>query len=219
MSTYKMDLVVKISIQLDVMIGFNKFTTVMQVFKRFPLLWLFQFLLAPFSMLSTFAAVERSTRIAVQDRIDRRGKIEHVEFFQYILPDNSLVPIERRELKHIGAVAVQVMFAGFGTMADWSYSTIFYLLQELDCYRILVDEIRIKFGSYDEITPIALATGFPDLNACLEESLRLMPVNNTGLPRYSPGAVVDGHYIPKGTTVQTSVFALARSPPYFPRTD
>ncbi|KAK2615448.1 hypothetical protein N8I77_002202 [Diaporthe amygdali] len=47
--------------------------------------------------------------------------------------------------------------------------------------------------------------------ACLDETLRLISTNSTGFPRYSPGAVVDGHYIPKGT----STFALGRSPRYF----
>lgn len=36
------------------------------------------------------------------------------------------------------------------------------------------------------------------LHACLWEWLRVFPSNNTGLPRYSPGVVVVGHYIPKG---------------------
>jgi cytochrome P450 len=39
------------------------------------------------------------------------------------------------------------------------------------------------------------------LHACLEESLRILPSNNMGLPRYSPGAMVDGQYIPKGVRV------------------
>ena len=57
-------------------------------------------------------------------------------------------------------------------------------------------EIRGKFESYHDITPSALAS-LPILHACREESLRLLPSNNTGLRRISPGAIIDGHYIPK----------------------
>ncbi|GAB1309908.1 hypothetical protein MFIFM68171_00118 [Madurella fahalii] len=100
---------------------------------------------------------------------------------------------------------MQVMFAGWGPMADWFYGALLFLLEELDCCRYLCTEIRGAFKSYSDIESRAL-TSLPYLHACLEESLRLLPRINTGLRRLSPGAVVDGHYIPKGTHVQTSIF-------------
>jgi len=81
-------------------------------------------------------------------------------------------------------------------MADWFYGTLVYLLEEPTAYRNLVHEIRGKFDSYDDITSTAVMP-LPYLHACLEETLRLLPTNLTGLPRYSPGATVDGHYVPK----------------------
>jgi len=202
------------SIHLVTLLGFNKFITVIQVFKRFPLLSPLQYLFAPFSKLFVFAAMENLVRDSILKRTENRGKLEHPDFFQYILPDDSPVPTEMSEFKHLGSVAQQFMFASFGPMSDWSYSTIFYILQAPACYKILVEEIRSSFQSYEDITPGPLV-GLPYLQACLEESLRLMQTNNTGLPRYSPGAMVDGRYIPKGTTVQSSIFTLARSPRYF----
>ena len=199
---------------LDLVLSFNAFTAVIQGFKRFPLIRPLQYLLAPITKLATLSAAERATRKVVGNRIDRRGKTEHIDFFQYILPDDSPDPANKSELTHLSAIAVQAMFAGFGPMSDWFYSTLFCIFQEPESYKILVNEIRNTFQSYEDISP-KTAAGLPYLNACLEESLRLMQSNNTGLPRYSPGAVVDGHYIPKGTTVQTSVFALGRSPRFF----
>ncbi|KAK4194673.1 cytochrome P450 monooxygenase [Triangularia verruculosa] len=206
----------KNSLTLDVVQAFNRFATVMQVFQKFPLLSPFQYLFVPFPKLLALIAMDKKTREGVVQRIERgtNGTTEHVDFFEYIHPVGSPAPAAERELTHLGSIAAQVMFAEFGPVSDWWYATIYYLLEELECYRLLVDEIRAAFSSYEGIEPRALKT-LPYLHACLEESLRLFPSNNTGMPRYSPGAKVDGHFIPKGTTVQTSIFALARSPRYF----
>ncbi|KAH6664822.1 cytochrome P450 [Halenospora varia] len=203
----------KNTIHLDVLLGFNKFSTILQVAKRFPLLSPLKYLFVPFSKLGSFAAMEQGTRQEVARRIERRGKTSHVDFFEYILPSTSPVPKSPHELLHLGSIAVQVMFAGFGPMSDWFFGTLYYLLQEPECYRILVEEVRSGFESYEDITTGKLRE-MEYLNACLEESLRLLPSNNTGLPRLSPGKMVDGSYIPKGTHIQTSIFALSRSPKY-----
>jgi hypothetical protein len=191
---------VKSSVYLDVLLGFNAFVTVMQVFKRFPLLSPFQYLLAPVTTLKSFAVMEKSVRDGVRRRIDRRGNIEHVDYFEYVMPTDSPLPTNLRELTHLGSVAMQLMFASFGPVSEWFYGTLFFLLEEPECYKLLAEEIRNAFKSYDEITPEAL-TSLPYLHACLEESLRVFPGNNTGLPRISPGALVDGQYIPKGVRV------------------
>lgn len=204
----------KNSVFLDVLIGFNAFTTVIQVFKRFPLLSPFQYLLAPLTKLKSLAAMEAATRTGIEKRIDRRGNTEHVDYFEYVLPADSPLPTDPREITHLGSVALQIMFAGFGTLADWYYGTLFFLLEEPECYKYLVEEIRNAFKSYEDITPEAL-TSLPYLHACLEESLRSLPNNNTGLPRISPGTVVDGQYIPKGVSVSP---CNSISPPLFTKT-
>jgi cytochrome P450 len=42
----------------------------------------------------------------------------------------------------------------------------------------------------------------------------MLPSNLTGLPRISPGAIVEGKHIPKGTHVQSCLWVLARHPDY-----
>ncbi len=196
------------SVYLDVLLGFNAFTTVMLVFKRFPLLSPLQYFFAPMTKLRSFAVMEKTTRVSVGRRADQRGSTEHIDFFEYILPADSLLPTDPREITHLGSVAVQVMFAEFGPLSEWFYATLFYLLQEPAYYKLLAEEIRDAFKSYDDITPDAL-TALPYLQACLEESLRMFPNNNTGLPRISPGAMVDGHYVPKGVSLTFYVSLLA----------
>ena len=171
----------------------------MQVFKRFPLFHPLQYLAVPIAKLKALSAMEATVRDGVLRRIERRGKAEHVDLFDYVLPSHSPVPTEWRELIHIGALAQQMMFVNYGPMSDWYYGTFLFLLEEPKYLEYLSKEIRAKFESYQDVSPSAVAL-LPFLHACLEESLRLLPGNNTGLPRLSPGAVIDGHYIPKGVS-------------------
>jgi len=193
---------VKNSTNLDVLIGFNMFVTVIQVFKRFPLLGPFQFLFVPLAKLKSFAVVEERTRVGVKQRIDVRGNTEHIDFFEFCQPADSPLPKNKHEFTHLGALAVQLNFASFGPMSDWFYVTLYFLLDAPGYLKLLAEEIRNAFQRYQDITPDAL-NSLLYLQACLEESLRILPGNNTGLPRYSPGAMVDGQYIPKG--VRTTI--------------
>lgn len=59
----------------------------------------------------------------------------------------------------------------------------------------------------------------PYITAVIEEGLRIYPPVAFGLPRTSPGAKVDGHYIPAGTTVHSSIYVLAHSPKYWFKPD
>ena len=171
----------------------------MQVFKRFPLLHPLQYLAAPIAKLKVLSAMEAAVREGVLRRIERRGSTEHVDLFDYVLPADQPVPTDRHELIHTGALAQQMVFANFGPMADWYYGTLLFLLEEPECLQNVSKEIRSQFESYHDIIPSAL-NSLPYLHACLEEVLRLLPSNNTGLPRISPGATVDGHYVPKGVS-------------------
>ncbi|KAI0965394.1 cytochrome P450 [Xylaria arbuscula] len=138
----------KHSLHLDVLLHFNKFASVLQVFKRFPLLTLFQL----------FSAMDAATRESVMRRIDQRGNPEHEDYFDHILPANSPLPTDERELLHIGFDALKVMFAGWGPMGDLFYGTLALLFREPTCYEILVKEIRAHFEDYDAITPASLSS-------------------------------------------------------------
>ncbi|KAI1506764.1 cytochrome P450 [Biscogniauxia marginata] len=189
---------VKDSVHLDALLSFNKFATVLQVFKRFPLLRPFQYLFVPLGKVRVFSAMEKVTGDSVLRRIDQRGSTEHEDYFDHILPADSPAPTDSGELLHIGSLALQVMFAGWGPMGDLFHGTLALLLAEPDCYKILVKEIRGHFEEYNAIMPAAVGS-IPHLYACVEETHRLLPSNSTGLPRISPGVMVDGRYIPKGT--------------------
>lgn len=222
-------------VALDVLISFNAFATMIQVFKRFPLLSPIKYLFAPVKKLSSLAEMDSNTRKSVLRRIERRGNTPHPDLFEYVLSADEKPPTSDAELLQLGSVSLQVMLGGFGPMADWYYFTLFLLVNAPECYRILTDEIRTGFENYDDIN-IQSTANLHYLVACLDETLRMISTNSTGLPRYSPGAVVDGHYIPSGVsklfplaqflyhtrlqfpfqvTVQSSIHTLGRSPKYF----
>lgn len=78
----------------------------------------------------------------------------------------------------------------------------------------MTEEIRTSFTSYDEITA-SRAAELPYLPACLKESLRMVPAVLTGMPCVSPGAMVDGAWIPAGVVCQSSPLAMQRDPQNF----
>ena len=71
---------------LDVLISFNAFATMIQVFKRFPLLSPIKYLFAPVKKLSSLAEMESNARKSVLRRIERRGNTPHPDLFEYVLP-------------------------------------------------------------------------------------------------------------------------------------
>jgi cytochrome P450 len=61
----------------------------------------------------------------------------------------------------------------------------------------LTSEIRNRYKSYDDIDSVS-ALQLPYLQAVINEALRIHPSGAHGLPRLSPGATVDGHWVPAG---------------------
>lgn len=57
------------------------------------------------------------------------------------------------------------------------------------------------------------------LNACIDESLRISPPICALVPREveQGGETIDGDFIPEGYFVGTSIYAIQRSPEYFPQ--
>lgn len=102
------------------------------------------------------------------------------------------------------------MFAGWGPMGDLFYGTLVLLLTNPETHRLLIKEIRESFSNYDDIVQGPTLMSLPYLHACIEETLRMLPSNNTGLPRISPGAMVDGQYIPKGVSTASYVILGAK---------
>lgn len=87
--------------------------------------------------------------------------------------------------------------AGFDPLTNLLTAVLYYILVDQEKYRRLTDEVRGAFSTYDQITNQELQ-GLRYLHGVLEEGLRLHTPAAFGLPRISPGAMVDGRWIPKG---------------------
>ncbi|PYH43710.1 cytochrome P450, partial [Aspergillus saccharolyticus JOP 1030-1] len=107
-----------------------------------------------------------------------------------------------------------IMLAGFHTTQNALCATIYFVLTHPEVHTKLNQELRSAFTSAEDVSG-HVAQELPYLNAVIKESLRLYPPVPVGGPRVSPGAYVDGTYIPAGTEICTSIFALHHNPEYF----
>lgn len=116
------------------------------------------------------------------------------DFMSKILENKEAHNISMDEMQAHASVMV---LAGSESVATSLSGITYYLCRNPAVYKKLAAEIRGAFTNYDDIK------GQPTeklsyLKAVIEEELRIFPVAPFGLPRYSPGEVVDGHFIPKG---------------------
>lgn len=152
----------------------------------------------PPKVLRTLPHVLEINRQEMQRRIDQRTNTKHLDYFESLVPSDAPIPVGR-ERSHLEQISVQLLIAGYEPIADQFYGLIFQLLKEPEILAALVDEIRGNFQSYTDINPDALIS-FRYLNACIHESFRVLDTGSNGLPRVSPGAMVDGSYVPKGVS-------------------
>ncbi|KAL3470324.1 cytochrome P450 [Aspergillus californicus] len=107
-----------------------------------------------------------------------------------------------------------IMLAGFHTTSHAICATIWLVLSHPHVHDSLKDELRTAFNTTDDISLDVLAK-LPWLNAVITEALRIYPPVPLGGPRTSPGAYVDGTYIPAGMEICTSLYALHHNSEYF----
>ncbi|KAI1446033.1 cytochrome P450 [Annulohypoxylon stygium] len=195
---------------LTILQGFNKAVVVIQASWRFPLLSPLKYPFLLTTAIKSHSHIRDHSRQQLERRIRRKGAVEHLDFFEQFIPDDREPPKNRKDMRHLEQVAGQLLIAGYEPPALWIYYTIYYLLKSPSVLDTLVKEVRGAFVSHNGITSDVAAT-LPYLTACLKESLRMMPNLLTGMPVISPGAMVDGIFIPKGVVCQSSPFALARS--------
>lgn len=91
-----------------------------------------------------------------------------------------------------------IMLAGFHTTQNALCAAIYFILTHQAAKEKLMTELDSVFSSPDKID--GRAAKLPYLNAVITEALRLYPPVPVGGPRVSPGAYVDGMYIPAGVS-------------------
>ncbi|KAI1263792.1 cytochrome P450 [Xylariaceae sp. FL1019] len=143
------------------------------------------------------------------DDLIARGSIDQGDgIISKVLREKSL------ENKYILSNAINLLIAGSETIATGLSTAVFMLLQNKTCLETLQSEIRGAFENENDITGDSTAK-LPYLKAVIDETLRLIPPSPFGQSRTSPGASVDGHYIPAGVDVSIDVWCLHHSPLYW----
>ncbi|KAL8281676.1 hypothetical protein RB597_009401 [Gaeumannomyces tritici] len=135
------------------------------------------------------------------------------DFFAYMMKNMDSEKGGGMTIAEMQLNAVVLIGAGSETTGTTLAVLIFMLSQPR--YRALRDavaaEVRGHFSAEADVTLLA-SKQLPLLHACIEEALRFHPPAADIPPRVSPGAVVGGQFIPKGTVVHTSAFATGRNP-------
>lgn len=85
-------------------------------------------------------------------------------------------------------------------MSTFLAAVTYYLLTNPETYLKLRQEIRTRYSNYDEIDSTS-SLQLPYLQAVVNEGLRMFPPGSQGFPRISPGAIVDGVYVPAGVSI------------------
>jgi cytochrome P450 len=184
------------SILLSSTLKLNMFLTMSQVTRKLRLFFLPYLTIPP----SVWFAMPKLMKMNSQDfksRIERRGKTEHLDYFETLVPFDKPVPEDRNEIYHLENVAGQLLLASWQPLANQFYSLIFFLLKEPGTYVNLVEEVLAAFADSQAISMDTVGS-LRYLHACVAEGLRLHLDTVDGLPRVSPGAYVDGRSIPRG---------------------
>ncbi|KAI1738094.1 cytochrome P450 [Xylaria scruposa] len=183
--------------------------TMDQAFKRLgPFLHPLVYLVLPPSLIRLLLEHKR----IIRKRVEQRHEFKDRDYFTSFVQDGRRIPNENMDW--LLAQANHIFIGGLDPDTQLFWSSILFLAQHPDKLKKLADEIRGKFKRYDDIQDEEL-THLPWLTAVIEESLRLHTNGAFGQPRISPGATVDGHYIPAGCGVQTSIFAAFHSERYW----
>ncbi len=166
--------------------------------KKFPSLGWIQYFSVPPAAIGSYIGALRANQKAFSKRIEARGKTKHIDHFDQLLPFNVELP-SKRDLQSLETICLHLLLAGYEPISSSVLCIVAFSLQDQESYRRLVSEIRDAFVSYEAITVDKLVP-LKFLHATVMEQLRVAVVGATGQPRVSPGATVDGQYIPKGVS-------------------
>ncbi|OBR16090.1 Cytochrome P40 monooxygenase [Colletotrichum higginsianum IMI 349063] len=190
------------------------FMSIVQIAPRLPILLLALPFVAPWSSIGQFISFFRYQSAMTRKRLSRPLHDDKRDLFSFLLkekPDNfSQVASEA----WLGNQAGVMIAAGFDTSAVTAVAASYYLAKNPEKMRRLREEVCERFTDSSEMSGTAVQQ-LSYLAACIEETMRIMPPITFGLPRESPGAEVDGKFVPKGTVVSTSGWSITRRHEYF----
>ncbi|QSZ37630.1 hypothetical protein DSL72_008729 [Monilinia vaccinii-corymbosi] len=201
---------------IHLILGSIHLMALMGVVKRFPILNNSFFkkitgFLVPRDLQEKSKVHHQNSMQKATQRIER-GNNDRDDFFSHLLREKDNGPKITPEF--ILAQSTTLIVAGSETTATALSGMTYFLLKQPEALRHLQEEVRSAFSSGNEINSDSTAP-LSYLAAVIEEGLRLYPPVAMGLPRESPGATVDGFYVPAGAVVNVSGFVATHNEAYF----
>lgn len=124
-----------------------------------------------------------------------KGATDREDIFNHLVSGGS----EQLDPEVLALQGPTLIGAGSETTSLTLMATTYHLLRNPAKLSVLQDEVRNSFKDRSEIDSESTKT-LRYLNAVIEEALRLTSPASFGLPRISPGAMVDGVWVPKGVS-------------------
>lgn len=143
---------------------------------------------------------------------------DHKDFFHYLLNAKDPETGEGFSMPEIWAESALLVVAGSDTSSTCLAGIFFYLTHNTTVLEKLAQEVRTTFKDVEDIKSGSTLSSCAYLRACIDETLRISPPIGGYLPRdvLSGGATIDSHYIPAGTVVGCSAYAIHHKAAYFP---
>lgn len=155
------------------------------------------------------------------ERVDAEstGHSLHKDIMHYLLNATDPVTGKRCSRQQLNIESSLLIAAGADTTSLTLAAATFYLVYNPRVKDMLAEEVKSFFSVQDEkeVSPSQLVS-LPYLRAVVEETLRLAPPVPSVLPRevLLGGITIDGSWIPEGTVVGVSAFAIHRNSEYYP---
>lgn len=152
-------------------------------------------------------------RARARMKLGEEGPAGRKDFMTYMLRKtrDGQIGMEAEEILESSPT---IILAGSETTASALSALWFYLSNHPEAYKRLTEEIRSSFSSEKEIS-FQTCTHLEYLVATVNEILRIFPPAAETPARVSPGAFIEGIYIPPGTRVTTYQWATFRNPKHF----
>ncbi|KZP07807.1 cytochrome P450 [Athelia psychrophila] len=147
----------------------------------------------------------------------QRGSVTK-DLFYHLTDEEGLEPT-KPTMPTVASDGSLAIIAGADTTSTTLSVLFYFLLIHPEQFQRLRAEIDQFFPDKADPTDFTKMVGMPFLNACINESLRLVPPVISGSPRCTPdgsqGSTVGPYYIPPGQQVITHFFSIHHNPAYF----
>ncbi|KAH9823309.1 cytochrome P450 [Melampsora americana] len=141
----------------------------------------------------------------------KKGLATEVDVFHYLLGEDSETGT-KLSFSELVADSTLVIIAGADTTRTVMVALFLYLLRSPKQMKTLQNEL----SNASDLSPSSLSK-IAYLDGCIKEALRLQPPSPANIQRITPdeGVMIDGIFIPGGTKVRMSNWAMQRDSRYF----